>query len=142
MPGPYDPKNARVRFSSTQAGTYTNGALFTSYSHDAGTENATTSRYFGGESRRAGDPTDSGTLNAFFENPDTTGQDLLRTARDTGGTVWMQRCPVGTATGAKVYQMQITVDSYNESADVNSDNVTVTFSYTAVQGTITTVTLA
>lgn len=142
MPGPYDPKNARVRFSATQAGVYTSGAFFTSYSHDGGTEGATVTRYFGGENRRSGDPTDSGTLNALFEKPDTTGQDLLRTARVTGGTVWMQLCPMGTATGAKVTQMQIAVDSFNESADAGADNVTVTFSYTAIQGTITEVTLA
>lgn len=91
---------------------------------------------------RAGDPTESGTLNAHFENPDATGQDLLRTSRDNGTPIWMQLCWLGTGTGAKVDQVQIQVTSYRTAADINSDSVTVTFSYTGVPGTKTSVTLA
>lgn len=142
MPGPYDSKNARVRFSSTQAGTYTAGAFFTSYEHTEGSENGSTVNYFGGQANRTGDPTMTGTLNALFEKPDTTGQDLLRTAKRTGGTVWMQLAPTGTATGAKVTQGEIEVTEYRESADANADNVTVTFSYKMYPSTVTEVTLA
>lgn len=139
---PRDPKNARVRVSSTLGGTYTNISMARSYTHTADTENATTMRWFGGESERSGDPTDSGTINVWWDPTDPTGQDLLRAARDSGASVFLQIAWEGTGTGAKARQMEARITRVTDNGDVTGEGVEGSFDYRAVQGTITTITYA
>lgn len=139
---PKSPRNTRIRVSSTSAGTYTALSMARTFSRTAGTEGGSTVRWFGGESVAAGDPTDTGSMTVFWDPDDTTGQTLLRASRDNGTSVFIQYCPVGTATGAKVRQMEIYVTSYTEGADIDADTIDEDYDFTIVQGSISTITLA
>jgi len=139
---PKDPKLSRIRVSATSSGTYTTILMARGYTHESGTANGTTMYWLGGEANRAGDPTESGTIPAFFDRADTLGQVLLRASRDNGTTVWLQLCPEGTATGAKVDQFEANITAYTQVVDVGNDGIEQTFTYSGVGGTKTEVTLA
>lgn len=143
MPAPpKTPKNTRIRVSATQAGTYTSLSMARTFERTAGTEGAARLVWFGGESRRPGDPVDTGSITVFWDPDDTTGQTLMRASRDNGTTFWIQYCPQGTATGAKVRQMEILVNEYTEGSDVDEDAIGEDYSFDIIPGTISTVTLA
>jgi hypothetical protein len=139
---PRNARNIRIRVSATLAGTYTVLSMARSYDHTAGTEGGTTLRWFGGTAIKPGDTVDDGTITVWWDPMDTTGQDLMRASRDNGTTVFIQLAREGTATGAKVRQMEIQVTEYGNTGDVTADGIEETYSYTAVPGTISTVTLA
>jgi hypothetical protein len=107
-----------------------------------GSEGTSKTKYLGGEWHKAGDPTLSGSVTAAYNEADTTGQNLIRTAKRVGTTLWFQWCPAGTATGAKVEQFEARIDEI--SGDMNADNewVMTSFAYTGDPATLTTVTLA
>jgi hypothetical protein len=142
MPAPYDTKNGRLRVSSTSGGTFANIYGVTDAPYTEGSDSASRTKYLGGEWVKAGDPTLSGSFTAAYNDADTTGQNIIRTAKRAGTSVWFQWCPAGTATGAKVWQFEAYIDEL--SGDLNADNEWVmnSFSYTGVPSTWTEVTLA
>jgi hypothetical protein len=139
---PKDPKLTRIRVSSTLAGTYTALSMARTFERTAGTEGGSTLRWFGGEAESAGDPTDTGSVTVWWDPDDTTGQALMRSSRDNQTTVFIQYAPQGTATGAKVRQMEILVTQYVEGADIDADAIEESYEFRIVQGTISTITLA
>lgn len=139
---PNTPKNTRIRVAATAAGPYTLLSMARTFERTAGTEGASRLTWMGGESRKPGDPVDSGNITVFWDPDDLTGQALMRASRDNGTTVWIQYCPKGTATGAKVRQMEILVSEYTEGADVDEDAIGEPYTFDIIPGTISTVTLA
>ena len=99
-------------------------------------------RWFGGDAIRAGDPTLEGTLPVWWDRADTTGQDLLRTAKRAGTTVFLQICPAGTTTGEKCDQFEAVIREVSVSADSGSnEGVEGSFTYRGLPSTLTTITL-
>lgn len=142
MPGPYDNEDARVRVSTTENGTYTNIGYVRRGSYQEGSDGASKTKYLGGEIQKAGDPNLSGTVDVVYNREDTNGQAVLKTAKRNGTTVWLQICPEGTATGAKVEQFEADVDQFNLDLNADEDWVSGSFNYTGKPATLTTVTLA
>ena len=139
---PYDPGAARVRLSATLAGTYTIVAKVRSFSHTEGSEGDTVIRWFGGEAIRAGDNTLSGTLPVWWDRADTTGQDLMRSAKRAGTSVFLQICPAGVGTGEKCDQFEAIITEVSISADASSnEGVEGSFTYRGLSSTLTTITL-
>jgi hypothetical protein len=142
MPGPYDPRKAAVRTSPTSSGTYTVIGLSTSSGFTEGSSGTNITYYMGGQVSKAGNPTVSGTVNYLFNRSDTLGQEAIRTARRAGTTIYIQDCPEGTLTGAKVEQVAAIIDEVGRETDAGNDWVTGSFTYTGDATTLTTVTLA
>jgi hypothetical protein len=142
MPAPHDAKLVRIRVSATVGGTYTNVGYVRSVDIDRGTEGDTTLRWFGGEAARAGDLTLGGTIPVWWDDTDTTGQDILETAYYSGSPVFLQFAPHGTATGAKVKQFEAVITEAPISADSEGDAVEGSFGYRGTPSTWTVVTLA
>lgn len=141
MPGPYDPSLSRVRVSTTSGGVYSVVGTVRNFRHTAGTEGGGRLRYFGGETLRPGENTESGSFDVFWDRDDTNGQQVLRASRDNGTTVWLQLAPQGTAAGAKVDQFEARITSYDASGDAAGEAVEGSFSYEGISGTKTVVTL-
>ena len=142
MAGPWDSGNARVRVSTTSSGTYANVGFVRSAEMNRGSEGATTLRWLGGEQVKAGDITLAGSLPVWWDDADTTGQDILEAAWSSGADVWLQICPKGTATGAKVKQFSAKITEAPITFDSTGDAVEGTFTYMGAPSTLTTVTLA
>lgn len=142
MAAPNDANNARVRVSTTSGGTYNNVGYTRSGSLDRGTESDTTLRWLGGDAVIAGDRTLAATVPVWWDDADTTGQDILEAAWLAGTAVWLQFCPKGTATGAKVKQFQAYVTAAPLSFDSEGQAVEGSFSFRGVPSTLTTPTLA
>jgi hypothetical protein len=142
MPAPYDTKFSRIRVSLTSGGTYANIYGVTDAPYTEGSDGTSKTKYLGGEWHKAGDPTITGTITAGYNDADTTGQNIIRTAKRAGTSVWIQWCPSGTTTGSQVEQFEARIDEI--SGDMNADNewVMTSFSYTGDPATRTTVTLA
>jgi hypothetical protein len=126
---PFDPKNSRVRISETQNGTYVNVAKVRSYDATQGTEGGSTLKYFGGETKKAGDPTFGATVPVWWDQDDTTGQEILRAAWLAGTPVWLQFCPAGTGDGAKVHQCQGLIPQVSERSDSEGEAVEGSFTF-------------
>lgn len=139
---PIDTRNTRVRVSTTSGGTYTTVGYTTAYTFTEGTEGGNTIRYFGGEEITAGTSTVAGSLSILFVRGDTLGQDVLRSAKRAGTTVFLQLCPEGTATGAKCEQVEAYIDEVAHNPDRSNDRVTGTINFRGIPSTLTTVTLA
>lgn len=139
-----DTNLSRVRVSATQAGTFTNVGYTRSFDFNEGTEGSSVARYFGGEARKAGDPTVGGSLSVFYDPTDTTGQEILKTAKRGSTTVFLQICPAGTATGAKVEQVECYITELNLASDRDGGSGWVErgITYEGIPDTLTTVTLA
>ena len=142
MAAPYDPSAARVRVSTTENGTYTNVAKALSFSYTEGSEGDTTIRWFGGEAAIAGDATLTGTLPVVFDRQDTTGQEIIRAAKRSGDTVFLQICPEGTGSGKKVEQFGAVITEVGISAEADGDYVAGTIGFRGDTSTLSTVTLA
>ena len=142
MPAPNHPKNARVRVCTTENGTYTLVGYVKSGELNRGSEGAKKLKWLGGESTQAGDRTLEGTLPIFWTDDDTTGQDILSAAWASGDQVWIQYCPKGTATGAKVFQFAAIINTAPITFDATGDAVEGTFAFTGDPSTLTTVTLS
>lgn len=142
MPGPYDPQQAAVRIAPTLAGTYTTIGLVTTSTFTEGSDGSSTTKHLGGSVVKAGDPTVSGSFSYLFNRSDTLGQEAARAARRSGASVFLQDCPEGTATGAKVEQFEAKIDEVGREIDAGNDWVTGSISYTGIPSTLTTVTLA
>ena len=142
MAFPYDPVNARVRVSATLAGTYTVVGKVRTANLTEGRDNRTKTKYLGGQVVRPGDNTLTGSVGYLFDDGDTTGQNLVRTAKRNGTTLFVQICPAGTGTGAKVLQFE--ADITELTIDVNADNELVEggFNFEGVDDSPTEVTLA
>lgn len=142
MAFPFDPVNSRVRVSTTLGGTYTSiGRVLTANSNE-GQESRTKTRYLGGTVTRPGDSTWGGDITVLWDNTDTTGQEILKTAKRNGTTVFLQFCPEGTATGAKVEQGEVNITAHNLPLDASTEIVQRSFSFEGVDDSPSTVTLA
>jgi hypothetical protein len=142
MAFPFDPVNSRVRVSTTLGGTYTSiGKVLTANSNE-GQESRTKTRYLGGTVTRPGDSTWGGDITALWDNTDTTGQEILKTAKRNGTTVFLQFCPDGTATGAKVEQGEVNITAHNLPLDASAEIIQRSFSFEGVDDSPSTVTLA
>ena len=142
MAAPNDPKLSRVRVSTTQNGTYANVGYVKSAELNRGSEGAKVIKWLGGEATKAGDRTLEGTLPILWDDEDTTGQDILEAAYFAGTLVWLQFCPKGTSTGAKVKQFQALITAAPISFDATGDAVEGSFSFRGEPSTYTVVTLA
>lgn len=137
-----DTNATRVRVSATLVGTYTLVGYTRSFEFTEGTEGGGREPYFGGELRRAGDNTVSGSLTLFYDPADTLGQEVLRTAKRNGTTVFLQLCPAGTGAGAKCEQLECYITETGMSSDRGSNFVERTISYEGIPSTLSTITLA
>lgn len=141
MAFPFDPVNSRVRASTTVGGTYTSIGRVTAANMTEGQEGRTKTRYLGGVVTRPGDSTLGGDITVLFDSGDTTGQEILKTAKRNGTTVFLQFCPEGTATGAKVEQFEANITAHNLPLDATAEIITRSFSFEGVDDAPTTVTL-
>lgn len=142
LTAPYDPGVSRVRLSSTLAGTYTVIAKVRSWTLTEGTEGDTVIRWLGGDALRAGDATLNGTVPVWWDRADTTGQELMRSAKRAGTSVFLQFCQAGTTTGEKCDQFEAIITEVTTSADSNSnEGVEGTFTFRGLPSTLTTITL-
>jgi hypothetical protein len=132
----------RVRVSATSGGTYTNVGYVRGHDLTEGEEGGGVTRYYGGELSKAGEPTLEASLDILYDRADTLGQEIIRTAKRAGTTVWLQFCPNGTATGAKVDQFEATVTEIAQSGSRDDDYVGGTLSFRGIPSTLTTITLA
>ena len=141
MPAPYDPKLTRVRVSTTSGGTYSIIGYTRSFDMTEGTDGDTTLRWFGGDATKAGAATLTGTIPVFFDRADTTGQQILISAKRNGTKVWLQIGWEGVASGAVVDQFQASITEFSRTSDSEGDAVEGSFSFTGAPSTLTTVTL-
>lgn len=137
-----DPSLTRVRVSSTSGGTYSIVGYVRSFDLTEGEENGGTTRYFGGELVKPGDPTLEANMPILYDRADTTGQEIIRAAKRAQTTVWLQFCESGTATGAKCDQFEAAVTSVTKSSNADEDYVSGTLGFRGVPSTLTTITLA
>lgn len=133
---------ARVRVSTTSGGTYTNVGYVRSASLDRGTESDTTLRWLGGDAVIPGDLTLGGTIPIWWDDADTTGQEILESAYTNQTAVYLQFAPKGTTAGTKVKQFQAYITAAPISFDSEGDAVEGSFSFRGVPSTFTTPTLA
>lgn len=142
LTAPYDPSVSRLRLASTLAGTYTVVAKVRSFTYTEGTDGDAIIRWFGGDALRAGDATLAVSMVLWFDRGDTTGQELMRSGKRAGTSVFLQACPTGTATGEKCEQFECIITEFSYSSDATS-NEAVEFNVTArgLASTLTTVTL-
>lgn len=138
---PIDTKLSRVRVSTTQGGVYALVGYVQSFELTEGEEGGGITRYFGGELDKAGDPTLEGSFPVLFDRDDTTGQEILRTAKRNGTTVWLQFGPAGVGSGAKVEQFEARITEISLSSDADDEYVAGSFSVRGIPSTLTTVTL-
>lgn len=142
MAFPFDPVNSRVRVSTTVGGTYTSIGKVTAANSNEGQESRTKTRYLGGTVTRPGDNTWGGDITVLFDSGDTTGQEVLKTAKRNGTTVFLQFCPEGTGTGAKAEQGEVNITAHNLPLDASTEIISRSFSFEGVDDAPTTVTLA
>jgi hypothetical protein len=142
MAAPNDPKLGRLRVSSTETGTYANVGYVKSVELNRGSDGAKTLTWLGGQANKSGDRTLEGTVPIYWDDADTTGQQILEAAWESGDTVWLQFCPKGTATTAKVKQFQATITAAPITIDPTADAVEGSFTYKGDPTTLSTVTLA
>lgn len=142
LTAPYDPAVSRLRASSSLAGTYTVIAKVRSFTYTEGSEGDTIIRWFGGDALRSGDATLAGTFAVWFDRADTTGQEIIRAAKRSGVSIFLQFCPSGTATGEKCEQFEAIVTEVGMSSDSTSnEGVEGTITVRGLPSTLTTVTL-
>lgn len=142
MAFPFDAANARVRVSATSGGTYASVGKVRTAQLTEGQENQTKVKYLGGQVVRPGDNTLSGTISVLFDNTDTTGQEILKTGKRAGTSVFLQFCPEGTATGAKVEQFEAYITEIGLPFDADTETQERSFSFEGVDNAPTTITLA
>lgn len=142
MAFPYDPANARIRVCTTVNGTYTVVGRVRTTGLTEGNEGRTKIKYLGGQITRNGDNNISGSATWLFDDGDTTGQTIVRTAKRNGTSVFLQYCPAGTGTGAKVLQFEANITELTHNVDADAEVVDGGFSYEGVDDTPTEVTLA
>lgn len=142
MAFPYDPANARLRVSTTSGGTFTTVGKIRTAPITEGQENRTKIRYLGGQIVRPGDNTLSGSATWLYDDGDTTGQTIIRTAKRAGTTVFLQWCPAGTATGAKCLQYEASITEITGNLDADAQIVEGGFSWEGVDDAPTEITLA
>lgn len=142
MPAPFDPTDARVRVSTTSGGVYSVLGKARSFELTEGSESDVTLRWFGGDAARTGDDTLEASVSVWYDSADTTGQDVVRSAKRNGTAVWFQFCPEGAASGAQVLQFEAYISEMNVSADVDGDGVEASFTLRGTPSTLTEVTLA
>jgi hypothetical protein len=142
MAGPYDPEEAAVRVSTTLTGTYTIVGLVTSSSFTEGSSGTSETPYMGGIAYKSGRSTVNGTVNYLFNRADTNGQEVIRAAKRSGASVFLQDCPEGTAVGDKVEQVEAKIDEVGRESDAGNDWVTGSFTFTGIASTLTTETLS
>jgi hypothetical protein len=142
MAAPYDPSAARVRVSTTEAGTYNVIGKCRGFDMTEGEEGGATIYWQGGDASRPGNPTLGGTRPVWFDLDDTTGQDILRTAKRNQTAVWIQHCPTGTAAGQVVEQFEAYITEFSRSHEVTADGIEGSFSFRGTPSELTEVTLA
>jgi hypothetical protein len=142
MAFPFDPVNARVRVSTTVGGTYASvGKVVTANSNET-QEGRTKTKYLGGQVVRPGDNNWGGDIAVLYDSADTTGQEILKTAKRNGTSVFLQFCPEGSGTGAKVEQGEVNITALSLPFDASAEILQRSFSFEGVDDAPTTVTLA
>lgn len=134
---PIDAALTRVRVSTTSGGAYANVGYVRSFELTEGEEGGGRTLYFGGEIDKAGDPTLEGSMPVLFDKADTTGQEMLRTAKRAGDSVWLQFCPEGTSAGSRAYQFETRVTEVTIGSDVDDDYVAGGFAFRGFPATLT-----
>lgn len=142
MAAPKNANLARVRISTTSGGVYTSLGYVRSASLERGSESDTTLRWLGGDAVIPGDLTLGGSIPIWWDDADTLGQEVAETAYLAQTAVWLQFCPSGTATGAKVKQFQAYITSSPISFDSEGEAVEGSLGFRGVPSTFSTVTLA
>lgn len=142
MAFPFDPANARVRVCATISGTYTSIGKVRTSNYTEGQENRTRTKYLGGQLVRPGDNTLGGNFTVLYDSGDTLGQELCKTAKRAGTSLFFQFCPEGTATGAKVEQFEANVTEIGNPFDADAETLERSFTIEGVDTVPTTVTLA
>lgn len=142
MAFPFDPVNSRVRVATLIGGTYASVGKVTAANMNEGQEGRTKTKYLGGQVTRPGDSTLGGDITVLFDSGDTTGQEILKSAKRSNTTVFLQFCPEGTGTGAKVEQFEANITAHNLPLDATAEIISRTFSFEGVDDAPTTVTLA
>lgn len=141
MPAPFPTTASRVRVATTAGGAYAIVGYVRSGEMNRGTEGNTTLRWLGGDAVRQGNRTLDGTVPVWWDNADTTGQNILEAAWENQTPVFLQFAPTGTGAGAKVKQFQATITEAPISFDSEGDAVEGSFSFVGVPSTLTTITL-
>lgn len=136
-----DANLTRVRVSTASGGVYNLVGFVRSFDLTEGEEGGGVTRYFGGELDKSGDPTLTGSMPVLFDRADTSGQELLRTRKRSGQTVWLQFGPEGVGSGAKVEQFEARINEVTIGSAVDDDYVAGSFSFRGIPSTLTTVTL-
>lgn len=117
MPGPYTPKSVTLAVSTTAGGGSSTPLLdMISYNLEDGNTGDVTTWTFGRATphRRAGDPDQSYSLDGLLNWSDP-GQTLLRTARDSGTTIYLtETYPDGAEV---VYEAKVTEAPHSATAD-------------------------
>lgn len=142
MAFPFDPVNSRLRVCLTVNGTYVNVGRVLSANSNEGQEGRTKTRYLGGTVTRPGDNTWGGDITLLFDSGDTTGQEVLKTAKRNGTSVFLQFCPEGTTAGMKAEQGEANITAHNLPLDASAEIIQRSFSFEGVDDAPTTVTLA
>jgi len=142
MAFPFDPVNARLRVCLTVNGTYVNVGKVLSANSNEGQESRTKTRYLGGTVTRPGDNTWGGDITVLFDSGDTTGQEVLKTAKRNGTTVFLQFCPEGTTAALKAEQGEVNITGLNLPLDASTEIIQRSFTFEGVDDAPTTVTLA
>jgi hypothetical protein len=142
MPFPFDPVDSRVRVSTTENGTYNDVGKVRRYNMTEGTEGGATLKYFGGQAKKAGDPTVGATVDVWWDDTDTNGQQILRAYKRTGAILWFQFAAAGTAAYAEVHQFSALVTEVSEDADAEAEAVEGSFTIDGDADTLSTETLA
>jgi hypothetical protein len=123
-----------VQVGATSAGTFATIADMRSSEATHGEESETRTYVFGQTNPyvRGGADTDEYRLSGLYNIGDTNGQNVLRTAKDNDGTVFLRVRPQGT--GAQSYQQECRVTQYTDSAEAGpaGNYVTVSFSLRGV----------
>jgi hypothetical protein len=139
---PVDTSLTRVRVSTTLAGTYTLVGYVRSFSLTEGEEGGGVTEYFGGEIDKSGRPTLEATMPILYDRADTTGQEIIRAAKRSNTSVFLQFCPEGTTTGKKCEQFEAKVTEVGTSSNVDDDYVAGTLGLRGIPSTLSTITLA
>lgn len=128
MGTPIDLQDTIIQVSADDA-TYANIANATGYSATHGTDGETRIRVFGAANPyvRAGELVDSYSIDGLYDPADTNGQNILRTARDNGTTVFLKVLP----DGADGYKQECRVLEYTDNGEAEGDYVECSFSLEA-----------
>jgi hypothetical protein len=125
-----------VQVAAESAGPYATIADLQSWEGTHGEENESRTRVFGRADAyvRAGEDTDEYPLSGLYNPADTSGQNVLRDAKDNRTTVFLRVIPDGfdpeteeLVPGATGYTQECRVSEYTDSGDAGGEYVECSF---------------